>query len=517
MTPELNKTERLPDDAGPDAARDVARDVTQRIRAGAAEQPDAAEREETRTPFGSLRDAYTRARDGRKRGQPEKPSRSAKSVDRSKGLLALAVAVIILIFVFLGMFSSSSGTKDGAANRTKPSLGRPDITAAGAAEKRGSVTPLLSADMSGQDGNNDQLSADDVKATGRLRVHTQPKPGNTLASVPPMDPALEAYRQAQGASTVPQAPPVVATVPAPAPPVAPVHNEADALKKSSLVFVSNTSGPTASAIRSAMTAEPALLERKATALLPNGSRLMARLQSAVSTAVKGPVVAAIEYNYEKDGEIIIPAGTKAFGTLQQANRNGDIGIHFHTLQMPDGTAEKIDAGSMSLTYGALKGSVSGGNAVKRILVRSLTGVGTMAAYLVGGPGGLGGASGDLNNSILLRERIASNAGLAGEQEFQGLASNENIVVSVPGNTRFFIVLLEGSGETAAGKTVPTGSRGSTQVASDGTSQLTSQMPSAQELRELVELKAQLNRMYQEVGTAQTTMQTVSPPAPAQQQ
>jgi hypothetical protein len=509
MTPELNKTERLPDDAGPDAARDVARDVTQRIRAGAAEQPDAAEPEERRTAFGSLRDAYTRARDGRKRGQPEKQSRSAKSVDRSKGLLVLAVAVIILIFVFLGMFSSSSGTKDGAANRTKPSLGRPDITAGRAAEKRGSVTPLLSADMSGQDGNNDQLSADDVKATGRLRVRTQMKPGNTLASVPPMDPALEAYRQAQAVSATPQAPHVVANAP-----VAPAHNEADALKKSSLVFVSNNSGASASTIRPAsMMAEPALLERKATALLPNGSRLMARLQSAVSTAVKGPAVAAIEYNYEKDGEIIIPAGTKAFGALQQANRNGDIGIHFHTLQMPDGAIEKIDAGSMSLTYGALKGSVSGGNAVKRILVRSLTGVGTMAAYLVGGPGGLGGASGDLNNSILLRERIASNAGLAGEQEFQGLASNENIVVSVPGNTRLFIVLLEGSGETAAGRTVPTGSRGTTQVASDGTSQL----PSAQELRELIELKAQLNRMYQEVGTAQTTMQTVGPPAPSQQQ
>ena len=45
---------------------------------------------------------------------------------------------------------------------------------------------------------------------------------------------------------------------------------------------------------------------------------MARLQSAVSTAVKAPVVAAIEYNYERDGEIIIPAGAKAFGELQQA-------------------------------------------------------------------------------------------------------------------------------------------------------------------------------------------------------
>ena len=150
MTPELNKTERLPDD-GPD--------VTQRISAGAAEQPDGAEPAEHKTAFSSLRESYMRARDGRKRGQPEKPSRSAKSVDRSKGLLALAVAVIILIFVFLGMFSSSSGTKDGAANRTKPSLGRPDVPV-GAAEKRGSVTPLLSANMSGQDGRSEEHTSE---------------------------------------------------------------------------------------------------------------------------------------------------------------------------------------------------------------------------------------------------------------------------------------------------------------------------------------------------------------------
>ena len=449
-----------------------------------------------------------RARDGRKSGQPDKQTRAAKSVDRSKGLLVLAVAVIIMIFVFLGMFSSSSGTKDRAANSMKPSLGRPEIAATGAAENRGSVTPLLNADMSGQEGNSDQVSADDVKATGRLRMRPQPQPENTLASIPPMDPALEAYRQAKAGYPPPA--PVAASAPAPAPPAALAHNEADALKKSSLVFVRNNSGAPGNVIRPAsLTTEPALLETKSTALLPKGSRLVARLQSAVSTAVKAPVVAAIEYNYERDGEIIIPAGTKAFGELQQANRNGDVAIRFHSLQMLDGTTEKIDAGSMSLTYGPLKGSVSGSNKAKRILVRSMTGVGTMAAYLVGGPGGFGGVSGQLNNSILLRERIASNAGLAGEQEMASLAFNENIVVSVPGNTRFFIVLLEGSGEKSPARTLPTGGRGTTQVASDGTSPL----PSAQELRELIELKTELNRMYQEVAATRTASST----APPQQQ
>src|SRR5579872_5045057 len=121
MTPELNKNDGLPDGAELDATR--------RINAGSVEQPEATEPQETRTTFGSLREAYLRARDGRKRVQPEKQSRTAKSVDRSKGLLVLAVAVVIMIFVFLGMFSSSSGTKDRAANR-KPSLGRPEMPAA---------------------------------------------------------------------------------------------------------------------------------------------------------------------------------------------------------------------------------------------------------------------------------------------------------------------------------------------------------------------------------------------------
>jgi hypothetical protein len=258
-----------------------------------------------------------------------------------------------------------------------------------------------------------------------------------------------------------------------------------------------------------MATEPALLERRVTALLPNGTRLVARLQAAVSSAVKTPVVAAIEYNYERDGEIIIPAGTKAFGDLQQANRNGEVGIRFHTLQMPDGSTEKINAGSMSLTYGPLKGSVSGSNAVKRVLVRTLSGVGTMASYLVGGPGGFGGVDGQLNNSILLRERLASNAGLAGEQEMAGLAVNENIVVSVPGNTRFFIVLQEGSGEKSPARTAPASAQGAAQYAAEGTTSL----PSAQELRELIELKAELNRMYQQVAATRTS----DPVGPPQQQ
>jgi hypothetical protein len=359
--------------------------------------------------------------------------------------------------------------------------------------------------MSGQDNNNDEVSPDDLNNM----VKRRPEPPKTLASVPPMDPALEAYRQAREGIAPPPPPPppppaTTATVTAPA------HNEADALKKSSLVFVRNaasTSPQGATLQQASYSAEPALLERKNSGF-PNGSRLVARLQAAVSTAVKTPVVASIEYNYERNGEIIIPAGTKAFGELQQANRQGIVSMRFHTLQMPDGTVQKIDGTAMSLGYGPLKGSVSGSNRLKRVLVRSLTGVGEMASFLVGGPGGFAGASGPLDNSVLLRERIASNAGLAGEQEVTSLAANEQIVVTVAANTRFFIVLVDSNNQDRSPRLTPTGEN-KTQLAA-----AQSALPSASELQELIDLKSELNRMYQQVSATRASEPAA---APGQQQ
>jgi hypothetical protein len=501
---------RESNEAGSDAAREEPQhegneSVTRRIESQ-SEQPTEIEEPEKQTVLDKLRGAYARARDGRNRAAATgNQSRSAKTKDRSKTLLVLALSVVLMLFAFVAMFSHSTRGKESAARRTTPSLGRPEAPTNGTAEKRGSVTPLQSADTSGQEGSGDQVSAEDVHNTAKVRL--RPAPRQTLADVPPMDPALEAYRQTkQGYPPPPPAPQPVTTA------STPIKNESDSLKKASLVFVRNT--VTSSSGASASTAaspQPALLERRSSSLLPNGSRLVARLQAAASTAVRTPVVAAVEYNYERDGEIVVPAGTKAFGELQQANRNGIVSVRFHTLEMPDGTSERIDGTAMSLEYGPLKGAVSGSNKAKRILVRSLTGVGTMAAYLVGGPGGFSGASGQLNNSILLRERIASNAGLAGEQEMMNLALNEQIVVTLPANTRFFIVLQDSGGERTPARITPAGSQPGVQYAASGNAGL----PTAQELRELIELKSELNRMYREA--APTRPAEATPVAQSQQQ
>jgi hypothetical protein len=213
---------------------------------------------------------------------------------------------------------------------------------------------------------------------------------------------------------------------------------------------------------------------------------MARLEGAATTAVKTPVVASIEYNYERNGLIIVPAGTAAIGEVQQASSNGTLSIRFHTLRMPDGVEEKIEGIALALDHDLLKGEVSGKNTGKKIVSRTLSGVGTVAAYAVGGAG----LNSTITGGTLLRDRLASNVALAGDQELMNAAYSQNINVTVPANTRFYVVL-----QKAADTVTPSASRPLESSAQPV------QMPSVQELRELMDLRREINRMYQESNTS----------------
>jgi len=108
---------------------------------------------------------------------------------------------------------------------------------------------------------------------------------------------------------------------------------------------------------------------------------------------------------------------------------------------------------MSLEFQPLKGKVTG-NAGMRFLVSALTGVGTIAAATVGVQGGLG-VNNTISNNVLLRERLADNMALAGDRQLTELTYRQNIVVSLPGNTRFYIVLAkQGSDQTGPARSGP---------------------------------------------------------------
>ncbi len=81
--------------------------------------------------------------------------------------------------------------------------------------------------------------------------------------------------------------------------------EREAMEKSSLVYVRSISALQGNSRSEEISSNPG---PDVGLGLATGTRLRARLESAASTAVRTPVLAVIEYNYERDGEIIVPAG-----------------------------------------------------------------------------------------------------------------------------------------------------------------------------------------------------------------
>ena len=409
--------------------------------------------------------------------------------DHSRSLFVLVGAAIAIVLLFLGIFSSPNADKKSAQVRRPgtPELGRKVTPGQRDPQQSESVTPLLNADVARTDSAGVQgVSPDDVSKTARpiqpsataKRFDQNPAP-YSLARIDFPDSTSEQNQEKKRP---------------------PVESESGDLKKPSLVFVRSAESARVNGDPRSLSAEfqgdPLLSE------LPPGTRLVARLESAVNSAISTPVVAGIEYNYEKDGEIIVPAGTRAIGALQQATRSGDIAIRFDTLERPDGAVQKIDAVAMSLAYGPLKGRVAGKNTGTRFLVRTFTGLGTAATYLVGA-GGSNGFNGPLSESALLRDRIASNVGIAGDQELSRLAFSQNIVITVPGNTRFYLVIQKGAAGTGPGS-----------AANAATTQATRNppLPGASELRQLLQLQRELSQAYQQSDTQAATPQ-VSPNNP----
>ena len=440
-------------------------------------------------------------------GGPGRRQELAK--DRTRSLALLLGGTVGAALLFIGMFSTPAAPlAQQRSGRAIPNLGRA-TSPSPPSVSRSSVTPLLIADLGTNEASSDQLSPADIEDTSRrtstddfsdsretridVRVPRAASPpgrnfdGSGSFSDAGSDP-LAAYRlnNATGIPTYRYGEPraarselsgkYAATGAVPTP----VEYQPDTPTsgKSSIVFLrSSDSGGAARETRPAVDSP-----FEETWLLPPGTRLVARLEAAATTALKTPVVASIEYNYERDGIIMVPAGSKVFGDIQQASSEGYLNIRFHTLRMPDGREEKIEGTGVSLDHQPLKGQVSGKNTGKKLLTQTLSGVGTVAAYVVGA-GGVG-LSRTVTGETLLRDRLASNVALAGEQELTNATYSQSVSVTVPANTRFYVVLQKPGVTTTL-----------TRIAEPAAQSI--ERPSVQELRELMDLRREINRMYQE--------------------
>lgn len=249
--------------------------------------------------------------------------------------------------------------------------------------------------------------------------------------------------------------------------------EREAMEKPSLVYVRSVSAVQGSSRSEEAYAGP---EPEIGLGLATGTRLRARLESAASTAVRTPVLAVIEYNYERNGEIIVPAGAKALGRLQDADRSGYVRVEFDSMLMPDGSEVPIQAVATDLEMRPLKGKVEGKNAGKNVLVRSLSGIGEIGAMLVG----RGNLDQPLSESDLLRERVGNNIGEAGDEQISRIAVTQRIVVTINANTPIYVVLEKAPKSSARARTT-------SPTTETGTS------TNAEDLRQLLQLQRELNQ------------------------
>jgi hypothetical protein len=295
-------------------------------------------------------------------------------------------------------------------------------------------------------------------ATRQLAPSSRGAQSGTLASVPPFPEQWQAppYQTGTDGSTQPGDL---------------SKAEREALEKSSVAYVRNVSASQGGSPK-LDNSEPVI-----DLGLPTGSRLRARLESAASTAVRTPVLAVIEYNYEREGAIIVPAGAKAVGHIQQADHSGYMTIQFDSLMMPDGATLPIEGIATNLSLGPPKGKVEGKNTGKNVLVRSLSGIGQVGAMLVG----RGRLDQPLSEEDMLRERVSNNVGEASDEQVSRLALTEHVVVTIPANTAIYVVLEKtASSSTTLGKAKLRSSQPANSAGAD-------------ELRQLLQLQRELQQ------------------------
>lgn len=313
-----------------------------------------------------------------------------------------------------------------------PQIGKQN---ASSAKPEGSITPLMDAVKNPTQSNTTgQLTAADINRT-KTSTGAQPtqassqtssrataSTGTTLASVPPFESTQQHWEEPRpyGETQTPSQPAVSGA-------------QQNLLKEASLVFVRKSEQNTTNSVSGGTNSADLAPELN----LTPGTRIQARLETQASSAVTAPVVAVVEYTYALGDQVVIPAGARVYGQLQQADRSGAVSIKFNELELLDGNREKIEAIGTSLELGPIRGSVSGKNTGKNFLVRTASGIGSVAAMLVGN-----NTSTAFSEDDLIRERIAQNAGNAGDTEIMNMAVTGHIVVSVPAGTPIYIVFTK---------------------------------------------------------------------------
>jgi len=349
-------------------------------------------------------------------------------MERSKViLLGGGLLIAVLFFVFTAIVGRSHSSRN-TSEKQSPQQQKTD-------DHKGSVTPLMeTVRKPAPDDAGGQLGPADIKRTrssdggaisqahsgiAEQPIRAKPATSDSLGSVPSFSDTQQKWEELQ---------PYGASPPASAAQIQQLQNT---LKEPSLIFVRNQTQAPAASRDSARADDAPLLE------MTPGSRILAKLETEISSVDPTSVVATVEYIYAIGDQVVVPAGTRVFGQLQQADRSGYISVKFDEIELLDHQREKIDAVGKGLDLGPIKGTVTGKNTGRNFLVRTASGISSVATVLVGN-----NSSSTFSEDDLIRERVAQNIGNAGDSEVMSLAVNSRVVVSVPADTKIYIVFTK---------------------------------------------------------------------------
>ncbi len=182
--------------------------------------------------------------------------------------------------------------------------------------------------------------------------------------------------------------------------------------------------------------------KDASLALREGTRIEARLVTQISSSIHAPVIAVVENTYAIGDQVLVPAGSRIYGKLTQVDATGNVGVEFNQIELVDGVRNQITAVGTGLDLGPIKGKVEGRNNGRNFLVRAGSGITSTATALVGSNSG-----GAFSQNDQIRERAAENIGTAGDAEISSLNANTHIIVSVPANTKIYVMWTERAANT----------------------------------------------------------------------
>jgi type IV secretory pathway VirB10-like protein len=342
-----------------------------------------------------------------------------EGIDKKK-LVLLAVGLVAAVLFFLAtQFQSKPVKKPQVVEQKKQ---QDDNTAPSQQQK--SKTPIMDPVTPKEEQEAGRLNASDIARTKKPDYassqnenppHTSNgNSGKSIGDVPSFSDTQQKWEEPRPYKPQPASTAITQT------------QETNALKEASLVFV-RTPDPGSSSHEDRGEHLPVLQ-------LKEGTRIEARLETQISSDLHAPVVAVVENTYAIGDTVLVPAGARIFGKLSQADTQGNVGVDFTEIDLLDGSREKIEAVGTSTDMGPIQGNVYGRRNGRNFLIRALSGLGSTAMMVVGN-----NVNGAYSESDMIRERAADNLGMAADSQLMQLNGGTRISVSVPANTKIYVV------------------------------------------------------------------------------